>query len=110
MTDIQAVLAERAKTHGTFEVNAYIAQQIKAAMHDTPNWPTLSATHKEALEAVASKLARLLTGDPLYLDTVRDIIGYMQLLYRDIELEEGATDAKITRQVFNCGKWEDTGD
>ena len=82
MTD---VLTERAKTHGDFYDVATTAQELKDALRRGKNWKVLDDTQREALEMVATKIARMLSGDPLYLDNVVDIIGYMTLLKRHIE-------------------------
>lgn len=82
MTD---VLTERAKTHGDFYDVATTAQELKDVMRRGKNWKILEDTQKEALEMVATKIARMLSGDHLYLDNVVDIIGYMTLLERQLK-------------------------
>ena len=82
MTDI---LDERQKTHGDFYRIAMIAQELKDVMRRGKNWKILEDTQKEALEMVATKIARMLSGDHLYLDNVVDIIGYMTLLERQLK-------------------------
>jgi len=82
MTDL---LDERQKTHGDFYDVAATAQELKDAMRRGKNWRLLEDTQKEALEMVATKIARMLSGDHLYLDNVIDIVGYMTLLERQIK-------------------------
>ena len=82
MTDI---LDEREKTHGDYYRTAGIAQGLKDVMRRSQNWRILPDTQKEALEMVATKIARMLSGDHLYLDNVVDIIGYMTLLERQLK-------------------------
>jgi len=82
MTDI---IDEREKTHGDYYHVAMMAQELKDAMRRGKNWRILSDTQKEALEMVATKIARMLSGDHLYLDNVVDIIGYMTLLERELK-------------------------
>ena len=82
MTDI---LDERQKTHGDFYRVAMTAQELKDVMRRGKNWKILEDTQKEALEMVATKIARMLSGDHLYLDNVVDIIGYMTLLERQLK-------------------------
>lgn len=77
---ITEVLAERGSRYGSFSGHADITQRLKAAMKDSPNWPTLSDSQKEALEMVAHKIGRILNGDPNYLDSWVDIVGYTQLI------------------------------
>ena len=80
MPNIDATLAERGTRYGDFEMHAHITQAIKSAMADSPNWESLPADMKEALEMVAHKIGRILNGDPRYHDSWHDIIGYTKLV------------------------------
>lgn len=82
---IDATLAERGSRYGSFPAHARITQAIKAAMADTPNWPTLAADQREALEMTAHKIGRILNGDPDYHDSWHDIIGYVKLVADRLE-------------------------
>ena len=79
-TDIDATLAERGSKYGAFSEHARIAQNLKAAMADSPNYSKLSPDKREALEMVQHKIARILNGDPEYHDSWYDIIGYTKLV------------------------------
>ncbi len=79
------IINERQKTHGDFYRVAGAAQELKDVMRRGKNWKILEDTQKEALEMVATKIARMLSGDHLYLDNVVDIIGYMTLLERQLK-------------------------
>lgn len=81
---IDAILAERGNRYGRFCDHARVTQAIKRAMQDSPNWQSLSDTHKETLDMVAHKIGRMLCGDPNYDDNVVDIIGYSQLLLDEL--------------------------
>ena len=76
------LLSERAKTHGSFQQTARIAQAIKDVMRSAPNWETASAVRRECWEMIATKLARQLSGDPEHLDHDADIEGYDALAGR----------------------------
>lgn len=80
MADIDATLAERGNRYGSFGEHARITQAIKSAMADSPNWTSLAADQREALEMVAHKAGRILNGDPNYHDSWHDIIGYTKLV------------------------------
>ena len=82
--DIQALLIERGKTYGKFDGHAKIAQGIKHAMA-VDGWNNLSDSQKEALEMIAHKIARVLNGDPTYVDSWRDICGFSQLIVNELE-------------------------
>ena len=77
---IDATLAERGSRYGEFGEHARIAQAIKRAMADSPNWPTLDADMRETLEMIAHKAGRILNGDPDYHDSWHDIVGYAKLV------------------------------
>lgn len=77
---IENTLAERETRYGKFTDHAEITQNIKAAMVSSKNWKDLSKDKKEALEMIAHKIGRILNGDPEYLDSWHDIVGYAKLV------------------------------
>ena len=78
--NITEVLEERGKRYGEFTDHAFITQSIKRAMKNSPNWKRLSDDKKEALEMIAHKMGRILNGDPSYIDSWTDIVGYAKLV------------------------------
>jgi len=89
MSNVDSTLAERETRYGRFSGHARISQSIKAAMSDSGNWGALPAHHKEALEMIAHKIARILNGDPNYRDSWHDIAGYAQLVECEIAMGDG---------------------
>ena len=90
---IENTLAERGNRYGDFTDHARLCQDLKdvmtmfAVVRNTPNsvavhspWSELPATHKQALEVIADKIARILSGDPNYADNWHDIQGYAKLV------------------------------
>ena len=77
---ITDTLKERGKRYGSFKEHARIAQSIKTAMIDSPNWNSLSPDKRESLDMIAHKIGRILNGDPNYIDSWHDIAGYSQLI------------------------------
>ncbi len=77
--DIDALLAERERTHGSFEDFAEISQSLCDTMH-CGNWERLNPAQREALEMVMHKVARVLNGDPNFPDHWLDISGYSKLI------------------------------
>lgn len=77
---IDATLAERGSRYGAFTGHAAITQEIKRAMQRGSKWNELADDQKEALEMVAHKIGRILNGDPNYVDSWHDIIGYTKLV------------------------------
>ncbi len=88
MDDIQKTLNDRGNRYGEFKDHAHITQGLKYYMHNHPNWSKLSVYQKEALEMVQHKIGRIINGDPNYLDSWVDIIGYVQLVINELENAE----------------------
>ena len=96
-----SVLQERSATHGDFEHGAVISQRLKHALAAGAGWKTMDVVQREALEAVAGKLARIVTGDSSFLDHYRDIIGYTQLAMDYTAKQPLASDVKTTKFQVN---------
>jgi hypothetical protein len=60
-------------TNGNFRKMATIAHNLKEDFRETPNWANLSDAQKESLDIIASKIARVLVGDPAYREHWDDI-------------------------------------
>lgn len=80
MSDVTATLAERGERYGDFTDHARVCQALKQVQMMQPGWERLSAVQKQALEVIADKIARILTGDPDYDDNWHDIQGYAKLV------------------------------
>jgi hypothetical protein len=81
-TNVDAILDERAATYGSFINVALFAQDMKGVIRsalDEQN-VTLQADHQEALDMIASKIARIITGDSHHIDSWIDIAGYATLV------------------------------
>jgi hypothetical protein len=87
------LLAQRHKTHGSFADNAAMSQRLKRVLRGSANWERLNCEQREALEMIALKLSRLLSGDPTLPDHVHDICGYAELLARATEAARRAEHA-----------------
>ena len=90
MTDnINEILKQRAKTHGDFRQVAKLSQNLKMTIDffiaEREN--AISTTHKEALDMIFSKIARICVGNPNEIDHWRDIAGYALLVVRELESE-----------------------
>jgi hypothetical protein len=79
-TSVNATLRQRGNRYGEYKDHARITWNIKRAMEDSPNWPSLEDYQKEALCMVAHKIARILNGDPNYADNWHDIQGFCKLV------------------------------
>ena len=79
------LLDEREKTHGPFMTVACKAQQIKDAVQGGKNWRELDDMQREALQMIASKIARILEGNHDEVDHWRDVAGYAELVVRELD-------------------------
>lgn len=77
--DLADTLRQRGSTHGDFSHNADIAQTIKDIMRSTPNWAELPMAVREALDVIALKQSRILSGNWREPDHYHDGAGYFRL-------------------------------
>lgn len=89
---IDETLAARGARYGSFTAHARITQTLKRTMIDSPNWSRLADDQREALEMVQHKIGRILNGDPDYLDSWHDIIGYVRLVEARLALDQVSDD------------------
>jgi hypothetical protein len=85
---IDDTLKERGTKYGEYTRQASIAQNIKYEMRAATSWMKLEAYQRETLDMVANKLARILNGDPNYIDSWHDIIGYVRLVENELHRRE----------------------
>lgn len=76
--DRDPLLQEREKTHGNFEENAKVSQHFKSIMYDR-GYRTYHPVHTEALDMIALKISRILSGQANHKDHWDDIAGYAKL-------------------------------
>lgn len=91
MTDINATLKERGNRYGEFKHHAVIAQGLQDVIRDALGWAGLAADQKQALTVITDKIARMLNGDPNYIDNWHDIIGYAKLVEDRLTQEQQKT-------------------
>jgi hypothetical protein len=73
------LLQERGQTHGHFADNARYAQMLRALWRSSPAWHTMPDEHREALDHMAGKFSRILSGQSRYGDHWKDVAGYATL-------------------------------
>lgn len=80
MSERDPLLEERAKTHGSFGMNAQFSQSLKSIIQsDMSGYATMHPIHREALDMIALKLSRILSGQASFKDHWDDIAGYAKL-------------------------------
>ena len=81
---IDAILAEREKTHGSFAVHANCTQTLEDTFYSFKEEDHFTAVQLEALHMIFHKLGRIAAGSPHFQDHWDDIAGYATLVSRDI--------------------------
>jgi hypothetical protein len=84
-------LKERGNTYGLFENNAKYAEGFNNVYALSKNWETMAPDSKEALRVIASKIGRILSGNPEYDDNWRDIAGYATLVCERIQNKKASS-------------------
>lgn len=86
-TDINALLAEREKTHGDYVLHALITQDLKRVIrhHVADLDVKLDDDMQETLDMIAHKIGRIIAGNPAEPDHWRDVAGYAQLVANRLE-------------------------
>ena len=87
MTYWEKTLAQRGEVYGRFVDHAAISQSIKRAMRAAPGWQELPDDMRESLEMLAHKVARILNGNPDYVDSWHDVSGYATLVEKRLKGE-----------------------
>ena len=80
MNPISATLTERGNRYGSFADHARLAQSFKRTMESAQSFHKLSDPQRQSLEVIFDKIARILNGDPNYIDNWHDIQGYAKLV------------------------------
>lgn len=73
------LLQERGKTHGDFTQNAIYGQHLRTIFRSSPQWLNLPPVQREALDMMATKISRILSGNGDHPDHWDDLIGYATL-------------------------------
>lgn len=84
-TPVEAILAERADTHGDYSRCCEISQDIMRALRKGRRWKDLTDDQVESCQMIAHKLHRIVEGDPSHLDHWLDGAGYFTLSARILE-------------------------
>lgn len=84
---VSEITRARGSVYGLFLHNGIVSQNIKLALRGIPDpdnegltWGKLPPDVREALDAMALKMSRIVTGDPEFLDNWDDIGGYAKIV------------------------------
>ena len=82
--ELAEILQERGRDYGSYEKVAATAQRLKAVMRKGKGCEWMPDAHRESVDMICSKLARLAHGDFNKIDTWQDIAGYATLVVKAI--------------------------
>ena len=90
MIEIDDVLKERGERYGSFESHAEITVVLARviALECLKRQKELQADQAEALHMICHKIARIVNGDPDYIDNWVDIAGYATLVANRLQSEQ----------------------
>lgn len=84
MTQPEPTIPNRDHQHGGIEAVGETSQSLKQTMRLSPNWRKLTNGEREALDLVAHKIARILSGaDPHDSQHWEDVAGYPMAVLRE---------------------------
>lgn len=89
MIDVNEILTERQSQYGSFENVALYTELVNKVLSNNKEQRT--DVMNMAIYMIASKLARIASGDPTHKDSWVDIAGYAQLVINTLE-EPGLDD------------------
>lgn len=75
----EALLNARQTTHGSFADNASHGQRLREHFRSSAHWAVMPLVQREALDMIACKLSRILSGQSTFDDHWKDIAGYAVL-------------------------------
>lgn len=79
MTERDPLLVERQTTHGSFEDNATFSQEMKEVLRSRLGFGDLHPVEREAMDMIALKFSRILSGKSLERQHWEDVVGYAKL-------------------------------
>lgn len=82
---VAEVLAQRGSKYGPFKYQGALAQALKQTMRQGLSWEELPPEQREALDMIAHKISRVVSGEVGYLDSWVDIAGYAQLVVNGLQ-------------------------
>jgi len=77
---VNDTLNERGQKYGSYKELSQISQQLKRVVENYQGYNRISDAQREALDMIFSKIARVISGDPNYVDSWHDIAGYATLV------------------------------
>ncbi len=86
---INETLNERGARYGNYSDVAGTTQQLMSIVECGANYKHLNAEQKTSLFMICNKMARIVNGDPSYIDNWHDISGYATLVEQELNITNG---------------------
>ena len=102
MPTVHEILKERDKRYGSFQSHAELTQELKVVMSSREGWKNLASDQREALDMIVHKIGRIINGDPNYIDSWQDIIGYAQLVKDRLESAVKDSDKDLAKEYLRA--------
>ena len=102
--NIDDTLRDKQSTHGLYEDMAAMSQALKMVMRRGKNWEALTPEAKESLEHLATKVARILSGDANEPDHWNDIAGYARLRANALDTRIESGMSRIVKRLRPVGE------
>lgn len=82
---LDKILKDRHNTYGSFMSQALLTQTFKEVARRSTNYEHMAVDQKEAIDMIFTKIARILNGNPNYIDSWTDVMGYAKLVADRLE-------------------------
>ena len=83
--DIDEILEQRGEKYGEYQCVSTTSQGLKQRLKEGNTVEMQEAWMSESLDLICNKMARIVNGDPYYIDSWKDIAGYAQLVVNELE-------------------------
>ena len=86
MSEINNTLNERGERYGKFKDVAATTYALQEILRDAKNHEHMTDDQVIALDMICNKMARIVNGDPSYIDNWHDIAGYATLVEQELNV------------------------
>lgn len=93
MSEINNTLNERGERYGKFKDVASTTYALQEILRDAKNHEHMTDDQVIALDMICNKMARIVNGDPSYIDNWHDIAGYATLVEQELNVTSRDGDA-----------------
>ncbi len=104
---INKTLEQRGERYGKFKDVAATTYALQEILRDAKNHEHMTDDQVIALDMICNKMARIVNGDPNYIENWHDIAGYATLMENELRVTDGATNSRLTYQKVINGKLQD---